>query len=446
MKVLNFFKEKNNELSQIIGDTEELKSMAQTLFSQSEKLNQMIGTVKESIEKSSSASHEISATVSTTSSAASDLERTANQSLESMEKSASARKVASEFMKTVESSIMELQNSVNSGLNEISAIVSTMGLIQEKSKMINEIVFQTKLLSFNASVEAARAGEYGKGFSVVASEMGNLANLSGAVSKEIDSIIKSGVEKTKHQIQTVTQSLNKAVNNATTAIENANSGRKEVGIRFNELNQATALTNEKAKQISVATKEQALGVSEINKALEEIERTTHQLEQMAKDNNSSSINMDELIESFSKKILLFAKKKNISIQIKQTEFDFHAAKNAHIDWKMKLGKYLENPDGTLEHGKVCKDNLCVLGKWLYGDGQAFKHDHADLFESLRLSHAEFHKIAGLIIESINTKNFREATLLLKPNGEYSRVSEETVSLIDQLQKIITLEKQYKKAN
>ncbi len=50
--------------------------------------------------------------------------------------------------------------------------------IGDKTKVINDIVFQTKRLSFNASVEAARAGEHGKGFAVVAEEVGNLAQMS----------------------------------------------------------------------------------------------------------------------------------------------------------------------------------------------------------------------------------------------------------------------------
>ena len=57
------------------------------------------------------------------------------------------------------------------------------------------IVFQTKLLSFNASVEAARAGEYGKGFSVVAEEVGNLAQMSGIAAKDISALLQSSVKK-----------------------------------------------------------------------------------------------------------------------------------------------------------------------------------------------------------------------------------------------------------
>src|SRR5262249_4345368 len=64
----------------------------------------------------------------------------------------------------------------NEQLREISSIISQIG---ERTKVINDIVFQTKLLSFNASVEAARAGEHGKGFAVVADEVGKLATMSG---------------------------------------------------------------------------------------------------------------------------------------------------------------------------------------------------------------------------------------------------------------------------
>ena len=62
----------------------------------------------------------------------------------------------------------------NESNKEIQEIVKVIAEIGNKTKVINDIVFQTKLLSFNASVEAARAGENGKGFAVVAEEVGKL--------------------------------------------------------------------------------------------------------------------------------------------------------------------------------------------------------------------------------------------------------------------------------
>ncbi|NCQ16281.1 chemotaxis protein, partial [Candidatus Falkowbacteria bacterium] len=65
---------------------------------------------------------------------------------------------------------------------DIASLVFAIEEIAEKTKIIDDIVFQTKILSFNASVEAERAGEFGRGFSVVAQEVSNLAKMSGRAS------------------------------------------------------------------------------------------------------------------------------------------------------------------------------------------------------------------------------------------------------------------------
>lgn len=91
-------------------------------------------------------------------------------------------------------SIADQTRQNNEKINEIVKLISDIG---NKTKVINEIVFQTKLLSFNASVEAVRVGEYGKGFAVVAEEVGNLANkMSGNAAKEISSLLDESQRKT----------------------------------------------------------------------------------------------------------------------------------------------------------------------------------------------------------------------------------------------------------
>ncbi len=84
---------------------------------------------------------------------------------------------------------------VKRSTDQMKEIVTVISEIGAKTKVINDIVFQTKLLSFNASVEAARAGEQGKGFAVVAEEVGNLAHMSGQAAREITTMLDESIRK-----------------------------------------------------------------------------------------------------------------------------------------------------------------------------------------------------------------------------------------------------------
>jgi len=88
------------------------------------------------------------------------------------------------------------------GGEAVEGVVATMGLINESSKKIVDIIavidgiaFQTNILALNAAVEAARAGEQGRGFAVVASEVRNLAHRSAGAAKEIKALIEDSVSK-----------------------------------------------------------------------------------------------------------------------------------------------------------------------------------------------------------------------------------------------------------
>ncbi|MCJ8277502.1 MAG: methyl-accepting chemotaxis protein [Bdellovibrionales bacterium] len=115
--------------------------------------------------------------------------------------------------------VVSTVNKSNDDLTNISLMISE---IAEKTSQINDIVFQAKLLSFNASVEAARAGEHGRGFAVVAEEIGSLAVRSGSAADEINQMVTTY----QGQIQDIVEASSTAiVNNVKMASEKIDLGQ-----------------------------------------------------------------------------------------------------------------------------------------------------------------------------------------------------------------------------
>jgi len=424
---------KNSGTQSLFQQIESLLDSARSLFSQSENLKKIVAVEKSSVQKSSSAAHEISSMVGTTADAASELSRLAAESNKAVSTSADSLSDLSLLIAEVDNQSKKLQETVRSGLGEIGTVTSTMAEIREKAKMINDVVFQTKLLSFNASVEAARAGEHGKGFAVVAEEMGNLARASGQAAQEIEAILNAGVDRTRAQIDTVSKNLELVAKSTVEAIEQVSSKSKTISSGFSKLEDYAKQTESKAHEISAATKEQKIGVEEISKALNELETSSVELDSMAIASNQSSANLATKVEDISKRFFELSNQLGFKLMKVEKPFDFRAAITAHIDWKMKLSKYLVKPDGSLDHSKVCLDNACMLGKWIYGDGANHKSMHPQIFESLRQSHAKFHQTAGKIIELINKNQTQQAENMLSADGPYLEISRNTVKLIEELQ-------------
>lgn len=422
-------------IQKLFEQIESLLDSARQLFTQSESLKRVVSAEKEAVHKSSSASHEISSMVSTTADAAAELSHMAVSSNTAVENSVQALNSLSEMIGVVDQSSKSLQISVKSGLKEIASVTETMAEIREKAKIINDIVFQTKLLSFNASVEAARAGEHGKGFAVVAEEMGNLARASGAAAKEIETILNLGVERTQTQIAQVTRDLEKVAKETIEAIAAVSTKSGEISAAFSELESYSKGTEAKAREISSATSEQKIGVQEISHSLQELETSSNELDSMAAASHKSSAELAATVESITSQFSSIVASLGYKLKKAEKKFDFNSAISAHIDWKMKLSKYLEKPDGSLDQKKVCLDNACVLGKWLYGDGRNYRALDESLFDSVQKSHALFHKTAGHVVELINTGHKNDAATILGPTGSYMEISQKTVSLIRSLQQI-----------
>lgn len=149
------------------------------------------------------------------------------------------------------------------GLSETSTdlqkIAEIVEQIAKKTEVINGIVFKTQILSFNASIEATRAGEHGKGFSVVAQEVGRLAELSGVSSSEMNQLI----DISKNQIAKIIDGISKRLNATVTVSATMKDNFEELARRVHSI--ANSISD-----IDTGAKEQENGVGQCTLAMQEI--------------------------------------------------------------------------------------------------------------------------------------------------------------------------------
>jgi methyl-accepting chemotaxis protein len=176
----------------------------------------------------------------------------------------------------ISSSNSEIMRQIEDSNREISEIVKVIAEIGNKTKVINDIVFQTKLLSFNASVEAARAGEHGKGFAVVAEEVGNLAQMSGNAAKEISEMLEGSIKKVETIVQNTQSRVGNLVQVGKEKVSAGTITAKRCSEILEEIVANVGRVGSLVSEISVASQEQAKGVSEINKAMSELDNVAQQ--------------------------------------------------------------------------------------------------------------------------------------------------------------------------
>ncbi len=187
---------------------------------------------------------------------------------------------------------------------EISAIVKIIAEIGNKTKVINDIVFQTKLLSFNASVEAARAGEHGKGFAVVAEEVGNLAQMSGNAAKEISQMLEASIQKVERTVVDTKTKLDRLVTTGRDKVEAGTVTARRCGEALDDIVRQVGDLNHMVSEIATASREQAVGVQEISKALGQIDQGMQQNAAVASESAAASedltaqaVTLDTLVNS-----------------------------------------------------------------------------------------------------------------------------------------------------
>ena len=163
----------------------------------------------------------------------------------------------------------KLANQTTVAMDEINVQVNS---INEAISVIDQIAFQTNILSLNAAVEAATAGEAGKGFAVVAQEVRNLASRSAEAAREIKIIVESATQKANE---------GKAI-----------SGNMIEG--YKELNENIQETINLISDIDMSSKEQLMGIEQINSAVTQLDQQTQENAMIASQTQEISMETDKL--------------------------------------------------------------------------------------------------------------------------------------------------------
>lgn len=179
-----------------------------------------------------------------------------------------------EAVKEIHSSSVNLTTQITENNNEITKIVGYINNIEERTKVIHDIVFQTKLLAFNASVEAARAGEQGQGFAVVAEEVGNLAQISGNAAKEISDMLTESISQVQNIVQSSQEKIDSLIEIGKDKIDIGLDRAKRCGEVLDQIATSIESVNSMVVNIATSSEEQNSGVSEISKSIHEINATT----------------------------------------------------------------------------------------------------------------------------------------------------------------------------
>jgi methyl-accepting chemotaxis protein len=242
-----------------LNTTDEVGKMAAALNGATEAIRTTLSDVRNSADNMANAAQGLSAASEQLASGAQEQASSLEETTATMEQITSTIKQNADNAKQANQVANGSRDAAEKGGQVVGEAVGAMGVINESSKniaeiisTIDEIAFQTNLLALNAAVEAARAGEQGRGFAVVATEVRNLAQRSATSAKEIKRLIQDSVRK----------------------VENGSGLVNKSGDTLREIVGSVKRVTDIVAEIAAASQEQSIAVEEVNKAMTQMDQVT----------------------------------------------------------------------------------------------------------------------------------------------------------------------------
>ncbi len=259
--------------------------------------NLAIGRLHETIHAVADSTREVGNAAIEISTATNDLSQRVEEQAASLEETSSSMEEISATVKTNAQNAQQANTLTNStrsvadrGGKVVAEAVTAMARIEESSRQISDIITvideiarQTNLLALNAAVEAARAGDAGRGFAVVASEVRSLAQRSSEAAKNITDLIAKSSDRVQEGVG--------LVNRAGTALSEIVDSIKQVA--------------DIVAGIAAASTEQATGLEQINRALNEMDEVTQRNSALVEENSATAKTLEQQSQDMQARIASF---------------------------------------------------------------------------------------------------------------------------------------------
>jgi len=248
---------------------DEITNLNNALSKMLTNLQNVVLSVTKGADNIASASTQISSTSQVLSQRASEQASTSEEISANMEEISSNAEQNSSNASLSEKMTQVAKQNMTDIETKLHRLLNVNKEISDKITIVSDIAIQTNLLSLNASVEAARAGSYGSGFAVVASEVGRLASKSKLAASEIESITQQGLNLSQ-ECKSALDKMLPDINNSTSKVQDISIASKEQSIGVNQVNEAVQQLNNLTQLTAASSEELAGNSEEMNSQAEEL--------------------------------------------------------------------------------------------------------------------------------------------------------------------------------